>query len=224
MSHRRDAVVLLLILCALGGTSAVAAPCQPGSLADIYLQNGFACTIGQLTVNSFFFSETPGGIDPKTIMVKPFDNSPNSVELLFQGNFAATLGQKLSYVIGYLIDPPPPIIHQEQVDLDPTGMVTLQTALCAIAFPCPGGQDLGTLTATTGSPMALMSLANTNMLGVRNTLTLDGSNAAAASQGFDNITGIPEPAAILLTASGLLGLLAFRSRAEIRQVLFQLRS
>jgi hypothetical protein len=225
MGYRRDLLVFLLILCALGGVSAVAAPtCQPNPLSPTYLAPAFTCTLGPFTVKSFFFSETAGGLNPNLISVNPI-NTGTQIGFLIQGNFTATPGQAFTYIFSYFIDPPPPIIRGQQVDLDPTGLVTLQTDLCMSAFPCPGGQALGTLNVNTGSPTAQMPLALTNMLGVQNTLTLDGSGGLATSQGFDNITLLtPEPAAILLTASGLLGLFTFRARAKIRQVLLQLRS
>jgi hypothetical protein len=185
----------------------------------------FTCSTGLFTFKFFTFNESMGGLDPNLILVSPIE-SPAGIGFLYSGNFAAAQGQTFTYVFSYFIDPPPPIIHGQQVDLDPTGMVTLQTALCASAFPCPGGSDLGTIIATTASPNPPpRQLAPTNMLGVQNALTLNGNGGPATSQGFDNITlVIPEPAAVLLTASGLLGLLALRSRAKIRQVLLQLRS
>ena len=222
MTYRRKALVFLLILCALAGASAVAAPmpCQPGSLGT-YLAPAFSCTLGQFTVKSFFFSETQGGLDPTLISVTP-SSSATQIGFEFLGNFTSAQGQTFTYVLSYFMDPPPPIIRGQQVDLDPMFSVILQVDLCAGAFPCPGGSDLGTLTATPGNTKAQMPLAPTNMLGVQNTLTLNG---VATSGGFDNITFLaPEPAGILLTASGLLGLLAFRSRAKIRQILLQLRS
>ena len=83
-------------------------------------------------------------------------------------------------------------------------------------------QPATTLVVTTQSPIASAPLADLNVLGVQNTFTLDGTNGQATSGGFDNITGVdsiaPEPAAILLTATGLLGMLAFRARAKLRKI------
>jgi hypothetical protein len=224
MGFRRDLLVFLLILCALGGASAVAAPtCQLNPLST-YLAPAFSCTLDQFTVKTFSFSESLGGVDPTLILVNPIA-TPSQIGFVIQGSFTASPSQAFTYIFSYFEDPPPPIIRGQQIDLDPTGLVTLKTELCMSAFPCPGGQALGTLNVNTGSPTAQLPLTLTNMLGIQNTFILDGSGGPATSQGFDNITQLaPEPSAILLTASGLLGLFAFRFRAKIRQVLLQLRS
>lgn len=225
MGYRREALVFLLVLCALGGASAVAAPtCLPGPLDIPYLTPSFSCMLGQFTAKTFFFSETSGGVNPSLISVTPII-APTQIGFQFTANFTAAPSQLFTYVISYFIDPPPPIIRGQQIDLDPLGLVTLQTDLCAVAFPCPVLQQLGTLNVNTGSPTAQMPLTLTNALGIQNTLTLDGSGGPASSGGFDNITLLaPEPAAILLAASGLLGMFACRSRSKLRQVLHQLRS
>jgi len=196
MGYRRKALGFLLVLCALGGASAVAAPCQPGPLADPYLTPNFTCSEGQFNIKSFFFSESAGGLDPHLIFVTPIVGT-TQIGFLIQGNFTASQQQILTYILSYFVDAPP-IIHGEQNDLDPTGLVTLQTALCRVAFPCPGGQGLGTLTATTAQPTAqTVFMTDINAIGLQNTLTLDGSGGPATSAGFDNKTflSIPEPAA-----------------------------
>jgi len=225
MGYWRKALVFLLALCALGGASAVAAPtCLPGTLANPYLTPSFSCMLGQFTAKTFFFSETAGGVDPNFIFVTPII-AANQIGFQFTGNFTASGTQSFTYVLSYFIDPPPPIIRGQQIDLDPLGLVTLQTDLCMVAFPCPVAQQLGTLNVNTGSPTAQMPLTLTNALGVQNTLTLSGSGGPASSGGFDNITLLaPEPAAIQLAAFGLVGLFAYRFRAKFRQVLLQLRS
>jgi hypothetical protein len=228
MGYRRKAAVLLLILSALSGASAVAAPmpCQPGSLGGTYLAPAFSCTLGLFTATNFFFSESAGGVDPNLMLVNPI-SAPTQIGFGVRGMLTANQGQMITYIFSYLIDAPP-IIRGQENTLDPTGLVTLQTALCKAAFPCPGGQGLGTLTATTAQPTAQTPMdfqPNLNALGLQNTLVLDGSGGPATSGGFDNITFLaPEPAAILLTASGLLGLLAFRTRVKLLQILLELRS
>ena len=225
MGYRRKALVFLLVLCALGGASAVAAPtCLSGTLASPYLTPSFSCMLGQFTAKTFFFSETSGGVSPNLISVSPIIGA-NQIGFQLTSNFTATGSQSFTYVFSYFIDPPPPIIRGQQIDLDPLGLVTLQTDLCAVAFPCPVLQQLGTLNVNTGSPTAMQPLALTNALGVQNTLTLNGGGGAASSGGFDNITFLaPEPSTILLAACGLLGLFAYRFRSKFRQVLLQLRS
>jgi hypothetical protein len=224
MDTRRTVLVGLVLFCALGGTAAFAAPmCQSGTLAS-YLGAGFTCTEdnGILSFKDFAYTPPEGGLSAAQITVSPLD-MPGSVGFLFTGSFASINGTSTAYVFSYFIDPPP-IIHGEQMDLDPMASVILQLDLCSTPFnPGCGGTPLGTLTADNSNPpsslKASTQLANTNALGVRNTLTLTG---AGTSQGFDNITSItPEPSSILLAASGLLGLLAFRWRAKLRKIRFQ---
>jgi len=155
------------------------------------------------------------------INVSPLD-VPGQVGFFFSGNFAVGPQQNATYVISYFIDPVPPIIHGDQLELDPFGSVSLVEDYCIghVLLGCPAGSS-GQITATTNSPIATVQFANTNSLDVQNTLTLNGGPSGANSQGFKNTTFItPEPSGILLAASGLLGLLAFRSRAKIRKILF----
>jgi len=175
-----------------------------------------------VTIKQFAFTAPVGGLNASQITVVPID-VPNQIGFSFLGMFTANQGQKLTYLLSFFIDPPP-IIHGEQIDLDPTGAVSLTTVLCFNSVvPCAPGNKVGTLMATNGNNlMDSVVLANLNVLGVQNTFTLDGTNAPATSGGFDNITSVdsiaPEPAAILLTATGLLGLLAFRARAKLRKI------
>jgi hypothetical protein len=171
-----------------------------------------------LTFNNFGYSASPGGIAASAIQVAPITGPGFGFQ--FNGNFTAGQGQTITYNLSYFVDPPP-IIHGEQIDLDPFGSVSLQTDLCITAFPCAPGNSLGTLNATTGNTMASTQFPNTSTMGVQNTLTLTGGNIGANSQGFDNITfTTPEPSTILLAASGLFGLLAFRARAKLRKIRF----
>ncbi len=229
MGYRRlvDAGVFIFsAFCTLGGSSAAAAPvCQPGTLSS-YLAPGFACTEGGglFTFTTFAFQGAAGGLNADQISLVPID-VPTEVGFMFSGNFTANPGQTFSYMFSYFIDPPPPIIRGDQVDLDPTGAVSLQVALCSTAFPCLPANQEGTLNVSTQKPTASISLPNLSTLGVQATLVLDGGSGVAQSNGFDNITLLtPEPAGFALAGCGLLALLAVRSRAKVRQILFQLFS
>jgi hypothetical protein len=217
----KNLLIGLILLCAFGGTAALAAQCSAGTLAQ-YTALNFTCTEdnGVFTFKNFLYTPPMGGLNANQVILNPID-VPGEVGFLFTGTFTVPPGMNAVYVLSYFIDPPP-IIHGEQIDLDPIMFVSLQTDLCTTAFPCGGGNSLGSLKASsTTSLMASTALANTNALGVQNTLTLTGATNGATSQGFDNITFIaPEPSGILLAASGLLGLLAFRSRAKLRKIRF----
>ncbi len=201
----------------------MAAPMQcPGATLQTYITGGFSCTEdgGVVTIKQFSFTQPVGGLNASQINVVPVD-VPGQIGFQFLGTFVANQGQKFTYSLSFFIDPPP-IIHGERLDLDPTGAVTLNTVLCSNSIvPCAAGNTITTLVVTTQSPIASAPLADLNVLGVQDTFTLDGTNGQATSGGFDNITTItPEPAAILLTASGLLGLLAFRARTKRRGIRF----
>ncbi len=222
MDTRRTVIIALVLLCALGGTAAFAAPCG-GATLTTYLTPNFTCTQdnGVFSFKNFFFNGPQIGLNASQINVSPID-VPGEVGFLFNGNFTVPAGVNATYVFSYFIDPPP-VIHSEQIDLDPIMFVSLQTDLCTMAFtPNCSGSPLGTLNAsTTTSLTASTTLGNLSALGVRNTLTLTGATNGATSQGFDNITSIaPEPSSVLLAASGLLGLLTFRTRAKLRKILF----
>jgi hypothetical protein len=219
MGTRRIVLTGLLLLCAIGGTAAFAAPVCGGGSLSAYLAPNFTCTQdnGILTFKSFAFTPAPNGLTSDQITVSPAD-VPGAVGFFFNGNFTVSAGQNATYVLSYFIDPPP-IIHEEQLDLDPMGSVMLTEDLCVTAFPCADGNSLGKLTATTANPMSAIALGNLNALGIQDTLVLTGGAIGANSQGFDNLTFIaPEPSSILLAASGLLVLLAFRSRAKLRKI------
>jgi len=222
MGTRRIVLTGLIVLMALSGTSAFAAVQCAGGTLTTYLQEGFTCTQdnGILTFKSFVYN---GPLSSDQINVSPLDVQ-GEVGFLFLGNFNVAPGQNSTFVLSYFIDPPP-IIHGDQLDLDPFGSVSLVEDLCVTAFPCAGGNSLGKLiTDNSNPPMSLhasIALANLSALGIQDTLTLNGGTGGANSQGFNNIVFIaPEPSGILLAASGLLGLLAFRSRAKHRKIRF----
>ena len=220
-----------LVLGMLALTPAFAAPVEcPSAPLTPYLSGSFVCTEdqGTFTFFSFSYSAPMGGLNSGQINVTPIDQ-PGKIGFLLtsqQPNGFTDMGAMATYQFSYFIDPPPPIIRGEQIDLDPIGNVTLTSVLCSMnTVPCPMANTINTLTATTGTPTATTALANLSILGVQNTLTVNGTSAPAASGGFDNITLVtPEPAAAFLLGGGLLGLLAFRSRAKVRQVLGQLGS
>lgn len=214
----KNTLVFLIFVLAAVSANGSATTCPTGSYS-LYLIPNFTCSTDTLIFKNFAYSASAGGIAASAIQVAPITGPGFGFQ--FNGNFTASPGQTITYMLSYFIDPPP-IIHGEQIDLDPFGSVSLQTDLCITAFPCAPGNSLGTLNADTANTMASTQFPNTGTMGVANTLTLTGGNTGANSQGFDNMTfTTPEPSSILLAASGLLGLLAWRSRAKLRKIRFQ---
>src|SRR5258708_6660684 len=124
MDTRRMVLIGFILLCALGGTAAFAAPCG-GATLTTYLTPNFTCTQdnGIFTFKSFVFNGPQIGLNASQINVTPLD-VPGEVGFMFGGTFIVAPGQNATYEIGYFIDPPP-IIHEEQLDLDPSGSVAV---------------------------------------------------------------------------------------------------
>ena len=214
MGDRWRFFIILALLCACGGTAALAAPmpCVAG-LASDYMALAMGCTIDGYTLKNFTFQGPNGGLTAGQIAVNPIVNG-NTFDLQVRAPFTGPQQGSFAYMFSYFIDPAP-IIHEE-VDLDPMGTVELDIVLCSVnTVPCPGGNTITTLTTTTNNTMASTNLNNLTMLSVQETLNLTGPTST--SMGFDNFTTtVPEPAAILLTAAGLLGLFGFRPRFKLR--------
>jgi hypothetical protein len=209
----------VFIIFAIAAASANGATTCPIGPLSQYLVAGFTCQTDN-SVFSDFGAEIPqGGVPASAIQVVPL-SGPGLIGFQFNGNFTVSAGQSIDYLFGYFVDPPP-IIHGEQIDLDPFGDVSLQTDLCVTLFPCAPADMLGTLNTTTGNTMASTQFPSTGTMAVQDTLTLIGGNTGATSQGFDNMTFVtPEASSMLLVVSGLLGLLAFRRRGKLHKIRF----
>jgi PEP-CTERM motif len=233
MGIRRQLFIGVILFVALGGTSAFASQtCAPATLAT-YIAPNFTCTedAGVFIIKDFTFASSGGPgvlLTASDITVSPLPG--NNIGFAFSGAFTAPLGGSATYTFDYFIDPPP-IIHGEQIVLDPTGNVKLDTNLCVQPFSptCPFGSELPSLHASTATQLtdSVLFEGNTSTLGVQNILTLDGTAGPATSGGFSNgttvdssLVAIPEPGSMFLAAWGLLGLLAFRARAKLRKIRF----
>jgi hypothetical protein len=211
---------LVFVIFVIAAASANGATTCPTGPLSPYLVGGFTCQTDGSIFSDFGYEIPPGGVPASAIQVVPL-SGPGFAGFQFNGSFTASQEQTITYLFGYFVDPPP-IIHGEQIDLDPFGDVSLQTDLCITLFPCAPADSLGTLNATTGNTMASTQFPNTGTLAVQSTLTLTGGNTGATSQGFDNVTfTTPEASSMLLAASGLFALLAFRWRAKLRKIRLQ---
>lgn len=224
-SSRMTTILVLLFAVACGSAYAALIPCPAAKLSQ-YIQPGFACTESINGVDFIFKQFTFQG-PPQAPAQLQIDVLPIEGQDLIGLHFSGFMGSEGTYQIDYLIDPPPPIIRGEQIAVDP---VMLTTILCPSVSPAPCLVPF-VLTATDTMPTASVNFPMlANMLSVKNTFTLI---SPSTSNGFDNRTllipppyppAVPEPASLALTLFGLMGLLAFRSRAKLRQVLLELRS
>jgi hypothetical protein len=216
-----------------------ALPCATSTLDNYVSLGEVGCSLGGVfDANGFEFTGAPLAASDITVTPTVTSLGGNIVLIDFNisGNFTNTTSGPITYTFDYILDPlRPPVINGSSIGLDPSGVLTEN--LCAggvftgsacpeTAFfaPLVANADLMSpiLTASTGFPMAV-SIVDYHIV-----LELQPGDSAG---GFDSksITGlgagsstVPEPGAGSLATAGLLGLLAFRSRAKLRQVALQL--
>jgi hypothetical protein len=150
----------------------------------------------------------------------------------FSGDFSNPTNSPITYTIDYILDPRPPVINGASLGLDPSGVLTED--ICAggvfVGGTCtpPGTTFFDVLVATGAIATASTAFPNSvSTVEYDMVLTLQPGDSAG---GFDSgsVTGlgsggttVPEPISGSLTMAGLFGLLAFRSRAKLRQIALQ---
>lgn len=169
-----------------------------------------------------------GPLDSSQIKVIP-SNSGFSGGLSFLGGFAASTAESAAYLIAFTLDPPP-IIHGFESDLftltpKSGGRAIVITELCvgaAFSAPLLNNSCKGTLETLkvfydSSTPVPTVQLVDrvkfdyTAVLGVRNTVLLEGGLGTSDIAGFGNTSFIPEPSTLSLLAAGI-ALLLFRRR------------
>src|SRR6266567_7004781 len=106
-----------------------ASTCTSGTVAD-YQAAGFACTIGDYTLGSFFFSATGDNLlDPSAIAIDPTIDS-GGISVQFTGDFSVLEGQSAEYMFQYELDPLLPKITGTSVSTGPTDPATLTGQFC----------------------------------------------------------------------------------------------
>ncbi|MBI3678990.1 MAG: hypothetical protein HY235_01060, partial [Acidobacteria bacterium] len=179
----------LTVLCALGGVQAFALPLCALAQLTTYTTAGFTCTLGQFTAKSFVFSQTGPGVPPNQITLVPVV-LPDKVGFKFvtDPNFDVTTTDLVTYKLNFFLDPPPDIIRGGEIDLDPSGEVSLQTSYCTTDFPCAGPSQLGTITATPAVTTQVLNFPLfLHALGVSNNFILDARNGTPArSNGWES--------------------------------------
>ena len=237
----RRTVCVSLIVLTLGATSLLATPmCEPDTYAN-YIAQG-QCTIGPagiFTLQGFSFASssipTQGGpgaptlLDPSQINVS-LNAESSSIALQFtpSGGFNVGAGQFAEYIFRYQIDPPPPVIGDQTIDLGPDDPVTLTGEFCGngtltsapntVPVTCTGSNPAGIFPGTVSltGPSAAPRTADfifpirVSTEDVRLILDLDGRNTTTGAHadyigsttGFTS--GIPEPATAMLVLAGIL--------------------
>jgi hypothetical protein len=221
-------LLLALVISACGCLQA--GPCVPGTLFSYEALGATGCTVGNLTAFSFSFSvlsnvgvATP--LNDTQINVTPTFGSPGQ---LGQLNFASTgfnvsMNQSIQYLIAFTWDPHDDIQSMDDI-MDPpfatNGLANVTTVGCmGAAFV---GSTCSTSTATVmvfdnnGTTQFTNStnITPSQILGIRNTITLLAGSLAGSGAGFDSFgteSRTPEPSTWLSCAAALT-LLAARLR------------
>jgi hypothetical protein len=186
------------------------------------------CTVHANLVKDFEFvvvgspTGSPTPVTSTNISVAP-PAGPSNFSLAFSSQgFSVTAGQSIAYQLSYFIDPPPPVIHEFEMEMwteTPVapGSATIVASLC-IGANFASGVCSGALASlsvfhsgTSHKLFDSVTFAGTNALGVQNLITLDAVKGGSANfTGFRN-SSVPEPGGPLLVAAAL-AMLAWRRR------------
>jgi hypothetical protein len=221
-------LVFVLVILACGCLQA--GPCVPDTLSNYVLLGGTGCTVGTLTANNFFFNvlSNVGVVTPLTanqINVIPSFGGPT---LLGGLNFASTgfnvsMNQSIQYLIAFTWDPHDDIQSMDDI-MDPpfatNGLASVTT------LGCMGAAFVGSTCSTSTASVTVFdnngttqftnstNITPSQILGIRNTITLLAGSLAGSDAGFDSFSTearIPEPSTWLSCAAALT-LLAARLR------------
>jgi hypothetical protein len=217
--------VLLILACGC----LQAGPCVPATLFVYDNLPPAGCTIGTLTANNFSFSVLSNVGVPTPLMDTQITVTPTfGGRALGSFNFASGgynvgTSQSIQYLIAYTLDPHDDIQSMDDI-MDPpfatNGLANVTTLGCiGAAFV---GSACSTSTATvmvfdnngTTQFTSSTNIIPSQILGIRQTITLQAGSGAGSGAGFDSFgsaASIPEPATWLCCAAALM-LLAARLR------------
>jgi hypothetical protein len=216
----------------LGAAITGPGPCPTNTL-NIYESFGATgCVIEGFIYKNFSFQtlSASGGAVPilaSDVTVTPGFVAANLSVTFTSPGFSLQGSEFVQYLLAYTVDPLPPVIIRFEDDMyaqSPVfpGTADINTDLCIGALfgplsPCgPGGSPASLSvfhhgTAGTTKLFDEVTFPGTNLVDVRNTITLAANGATSQINGFGNTAGIPEPGAWVLAGSGLFLLLRRRA-------------
>ena len=216
-----------------------ALPCAATTLDNYVSLGATGCTLGGVfDASSFAFTASAGaplaaGDISVTPTVTTLSGTIVLIDFNFSGAFTNPTSGPIEYTFDYILDPlRPPVINGSSVSLDPSGVLTEN--ICAGGTfsdsTCVPDTAFNSILVATGALPTASTAFPTSVSIVDYHIVLDLQPGDSAG-GFDSssVTGlgagspnVPEPGAGSLATAGLLGLLAFRSRAKLREVALQL--
>lgn len=202
------AIVVLLLL--YSGVLFAAPLCTTGTLASYEALGSGGCISGQLLVKDFVFSvlAAGGGADPipdTAITVTPTSSAPGTFGLNFaSAGFTVTGARFIKYLIAYTWDSHDIRSMDDLLDIavTPPALVKITTDGCVgaafIGTSCPAFIDTVTVSDDGITPVLFDKVTFPPMpvpvLGIRNTIDLEGNGASATFDSFTNEVTTPEPA------------------------------
>ncbi len=228
-------VLLLVFMFTLASAAGAAPLCQSDTL-DVYLAQGYACQIGELTFSNFGYTPTGNPSDnalPASSVAVDVISRPGNMGFRFNGGWAVDgSGLMLDSLITFEVTGPvirslhlifngsAPSLTDPGTELTGSAHVTEQYCLGgSLTDGCQGG-TIGQLHVTTS---AGGTFARSAYFAPVTTLTLSKDiNTSSGSDGWANISDVtntfdydvPEPISLLLAATGLIGLGFLRRRRK----------
>ena len=213
-------VALLTTLLLAFSVSGFAGSCSSGTLASLISVG--SCTIGSLTFSNFSFNSASAGgaIVPSSSGINVMvDNLPNNPGLMIDIALTALSGQSADVSIGYTVSGPMMIIDSSLAMAGQamgTGAVTISQTECLgdlLSNGCAKGTEASLSTGVVPSE-GLNDLATSNTFGKVGTVdVLKDVSVSGGTSGFatvssetQNYSTTPEPAALSLVGTGLIGL------------------